>query len=61
MMGAVVAWFNTLFGFVGLIGLIGDAGLFSFVDVILQVLYISNHVVPVGVPSGSEQIDVLCS
>ena len=61
MMGAVVAWFNTLFGFVGLIGLIGDAGLFRFVDVILQVLYISNQVVQVGEPYGSEQIEVLCS
>ena len=61
MMGAVIAWFNTLFGFVGLIGLIGDAGLFRFVDVILQVLYISNQVVQVGEPYGSEQIEVLCS
>jgi hypothetical protein len=61
MMGAVVTWFNTLFGFVGLIGLIGDAGLFRFVDVILQVLYISNQVVQVGEPYGSEQIEILCS
>jgi hypothetical protein len=61
MMGTVVTWFNTLFGFVGLIGLIGDAGLFRFVDVILQVLYISNQVVQVGEPYGSEQIEVLCS
>ena len=61
MIGAVVTWFNTLFGFVGLIGLIGDAGLFRFVDVILQVLYISNQVVQVGEPYGSEQIEVLCS
>jgi hypothetical protein len=61
MMGAVVTWFRTLFGFVGLIGLIGDAGLFRFVDVILQVLYISNQVVQVGEPYGSEQIEVLCS
>ena len=61
MMGTVMAWFNTLFGFVGLIGLIGDAGLFRFVDVILQVLYISNQVVQVGEPYGSEQIEVLCS
>ena len=61
MMGAVVTWFNTLFGFVGLIGLIGDVGLFRFVDVILQVLYISNQVVQVGEPYGSEQIEVLCS
>ena len=59
MIGAVVTWFNTLFGFVGLIGLIGDAGLFRFVDVILQVLYISNQVVQVGEPYGSEQIEVL--
>jgi hypothetical protein len=61
MMGAVVTWFSTLFGLVGLIGLIGDAGLFRFVDVILQVLYISNQVVQVGEPYGSEQIEVLCS
>ena len=61
MMGAVVTWFSTLFGFVGLIGLIGDAGLFRFVDVILQVLYISDQVVQVGEPYGSEQIEVLCS
>jgi hypothetical protein len=61
MIGAVVTWFNTLFGFVGLIGLIGDAGLFRFVDVILQVLYISNQVVQVGEPYGSEQIEFLCS
>jgi hypothetical protein len=61
MIGAVVTWFNTLFGFVGLIGLIGDAGLFKLVDVILQVLYISNQVVQVGEPYGSEQIEILCS
>jgi hypothetical protein len=61
MMGAVVTWFNMLFGFVGLIGLIGDAGLFMLVDVILQVLYISNQVVQVGEPYGSEQIEILCS
>jgi hypothetical protein len=61
MIGAVVTWFSTLFGFVGLIGLIGDAGLFKFVDVILQVLYISDQVVQVGEPYGSEQIEVLCS
>jgi hypothetical protein len=61
MIGAVVTWFSTLFGFVGLIGLIGDAGLFKLVDVILQVLYISNQVVQVGEPYGSEQIEVLCS
>ena len=61
MMGAVVTWFRTLFGFVGLIGLIGDAGLFRFVDVILQVLYISDHAVQVGEPYGSEQIEILCS
>ena len=61
MMGAVVAWFNTLFGFVGLIGLIGDAGLFRFVDVILHVSNIVDHVVQVGEPYGSEQIEVLCS
>jgi hypothetical protein len=61
MMGAVVTWFNTLFGFVGLIGLIGDAGLFKFVDVILQVSNIVDHTVQVGEPYGSEQIEVLCS
>ena len=61
MMGAVVTWFNTLFGFIGLIGLTGDVGLFKFVAVILQVLYISNQVVQVGEPYGSEQIEVLCS
>jgi hypothetical protein len=61
MMGAVVTWFSTLFGFVGLIGLIGDVGLFKFVDVILQVLYISDQAVQVGEPYGSEQIEVLCS
>jgi hypothetical protein len=61
MIGAVVTWFRTLFGFVGLIGLIGDAGLFKFVDVILQVLYISDHAVQVGEPYGSEQIEILCS
>ena len=61
MIGAVVTWFSTLFGFVGLIGLIGDAGLFRFVDVILQVLYISDQVVQVGDPYGSKQIEVLCS
>ena len=61
MMGAVVTWFNTLFGFVGLIGLIGDAGLFKFVDVILQVSNIVDHAVQVGEPYGSEQIEILCS
>ena len=61
MIGAVVTWFNTLFGFIGLIGLTGDVGLFKFVAVILQVLYISNQVVQVGEPYGSEQIEILCS
>jgi len=61
MIGAVVTWFNTLFGFVGLIGLIGDAGLFKFVDVILQVLNNSDHAVQVGEPYGSEHIEALCS
>lgn len=56
-----MTWFRTLFGFVGLIGLIGDVGLFKFVAVILQVLYISNQVVQVGEPYGSEQIEFLCS
>ena len=61
MIGAVVTWFRTLFGFVGLIGLIGDAGLFKFVDVILQVSNIVDHAVQVGEPYGSEQIEILCS
>jgi hypothetical protein len=61
VIGAVVTWFNTLFGFIGLIGLTGDVGLFRFVDVILQVLYISDQAVQVGEPYGSEQIEVLCS
>jgi hypothetical protein len=61
MIGAVVTWFNTLFGFIGLIGLTGDVGLFKFVVVILQVLYISNHAVQVGEPYGSEHIEVFCS
>jgi len=61
MIGAVVTWFRTLFGFVGLIGLIGDAGLFKFVDVILQVSNIVDHAVQVGEPYGSEQIETLCS
>ena len=61
MIGAVVTWFRTLFGFVGLIGLIGDAGLFKFVDVILQVSNIVDHAVQVGEPYGSEHIEVLCS
>ena len=61
MIGAVVTWFRTLFGFIGLIGLMGDVGLFKFVAVILQVLYISDHAVQVGEPYGSEQIEILCS
>jgi hypothetical protein len=61
MKGAVMAWFRTLFGFIGLIGLIGDVGLFTFVAVILQVLYISDQAVQVGDPYGSEQIEILCS
>jgi hypothetical protein len=61
MIGAVVTWFRTLFGFVGLIGLIGDAGLFRFVDVILQVLSNSDQAVQVGKPYGSEHIEALCS
>jgi hypothetical protein len=61
MMGAVVTWFRTLFGFIGLIGLIGDVGLFKFVEVILQVVYISDQDVQVGEPYGSEHIEVLCS
>jgi hypothetical protein len=61
MMGAVVTWFRTLFGFIGLIGLTGDVGLFKFVAVILQVLYISDQAIQVGEPYGSEQIEILCS
>tara|TARA_R110002126_G_scaffold225355_1_gene370216 strand:+ start:72 stop:485 length:414 start_codon:yes stop_codon:yes gene_type:complete len=61
MMGAVVTWLITLFGFSGLIGLIGDAGLFKFVAVILQVSNIVDHAVQVGEPYGSEHIEVLCS
>ena len=61
MIGAVVTWFNTLFGFIGLIGLTGLATLFKFVAVILQVSNIVNHAVQVGEPYGSEQIEVLCS
>jgi hypothetical protein len=61
MIGAVVTWFSTLFGFVGLIGLIGDAGLFRFVDVILQVSNIVDHAVQIGKPYRSEHIEVLCS
>jgi len=61
MMGAVVTWFSTLFGFVGLIGLMGDVELFKFVAVILQELYISDQVVQVGEPYGSPHIEILCS
>ena len=61
MMGAVVTWFRTLFGFVGLIGLMGDVGLFKFVAVILQVSNIVDHEVQVGEPYGSEHIELLCS
>ncbi len=61
MIGAVVTWFKILFGFIGLIGLTGDVGLFTFVAVILQVLYISDQAVQVGEPYGSEQIEILCS
>ena len=61
MMGAVVTWFSTLFGFVGLIGLMGDVELFKFVAVILQELYISDQAVQVGEPYGSPHIEILCS
>ena len=61
MIGAVVTWFNTLFGFIGLIGLTGLATLFKFVAVILQVSNIVDQAVQVGEPYGSEQIEVLCS
>jgi hypothetical protein len=56
MMGAVVT-----IGFKGLIGLIGEATLFTFTAVILQVSNIVNQDVQVGEPYGSEQIEVLCS
>jgi hypothetical protein len=61
MMGAVVTWLRTLFGFVGLIGLIGEVTLFTFTAVILQVSNIVDHEVQVGEPYGSEHIEVLCS
>jgi hypothetical protein len=61
MMGAVVTWFSTLFGFRGLIGLTGLATLFKFVVVILQVLSNSDQAVQVGEPYGSEQMEALCS
>jgi hypothetical protein len=61
MMGAVVTWFTTLFGFSGLIGLTGLATLFKFVAVILQVSNIVDHAVQIGEPYGSEHIEVLCS
>ena len=61
MMGAVVTWLITLFGFSGLIGLTGLATLFKFVAVILQVSNIVDHAVQVGEPYGSEHIEVLCS
>ena len=61
MMGAVVTWFTTLFGFSGLIGLTGLATLFKFVAVILQVSNIVDHAVQVGEPYGSEHIEALCS
>jgi hypothetical protein len=46
---------------IGLMGEIGEVGLFMFVAVILQVLYISDHAVQIGEPYGSEHIEVLCS
>jgi hypothetical protein len=61
MIGAVVTWFNTLFGFIGLIGLTGLATLFKFVAVILQVSNIVDQAVQVGEPYGSEHIEALCS
>jgi hypothetical protein len=61
MMGAVVTWFTTLFGFRGLIGLTGLATLFKFVAVILQVSNIVDHAVQVGEPYGSEHVEALCS
>ena len=61
MMGAVVTWLITLFGFSGLIGLTGLATLFKFVAVILQVSNIVDHAVQIGEPYGSEHIEVLCS
>jgi hypothetical protein len=47
----------TEFGFVGLIGLIGDVGLFKFVAVIVQVSDVVDQAVHVGVEYGSEQVE----
>ena len=57
----VIVFDMTEFGFVGLIGLIGLTGLLIFVVVIVQVLDVSNQVVQVGEPYGSEHIECLCS
>ena len=51
----------TEFGFVGLIGLTGLTGLFIFVAVITHVSDVVDHDVQVGVPYGSEHIEVLDS
>ena len=48
---------RTLFGFNGLIGLTGDAGLFKFVAVIMQVSDVVNQAVQVGEEYGSGQLD----
>ena len=61
MIGAVVTWLITLFGFNGLIGLTGLATLFTFVAVILQVLSNSDQAVQVGEPYGSEHCEALNS
>ena len=61
MIGAVVTWLITLFGFNGLIGLTGLSTLFTFVIVILQVSNIVDHDVQVGEPYGSEHIELRCS
>jgi hypothetical protein len=48
---------RTLFGFNGLIGLTGDAGLFKFVAVIMQVSDVVNQAVQVGKEYGSEHVE----
>ena len=57
MIGAVVTWLITLFGFNGLIGLTGLAMLLILSTVILQVSNIVDHDVQVGEPYGSEHIE----
>ena len=48
---------RTLFGFNGLIGLTGDAGLFKFVAVIKQVSDVVDQAVQVGEEYGSEHVE----